>query len=122
MARWDHLLCSCPVARDLAARRELGFLPAACRQLGVPLALYTMSHYVALFIWHLLLHVAYQHRSAAMGSLEGGDIAGQATPTDASSDWLSSEAEGSLLMGDSACTVASFDSSVGGLAGSLREG
>ena len=57
-----------------------------------------------------------------MGSLEGGDIAGHATPTDASSDWLSSEVEGSLLLGDSACTVDSFDSSAGGLARSLREG
>ena len=60
-AIWEHLLCHCGGSEHVAEDMGLQFLPPACRALGVPLPLYSMSNHVATFIWALLQHVHHQH-------------------------------------------------------------
>ena len=57
-------------------------MPEACRVFGTSLALYTMNHYVALFLWRLVGFVVQQHcglestkrRNPGMGSVTGLDM------------------------------------------------
>ena len=58
---WEHLLHHCSGSGHVAESMGLQFLCPACRALGVPLLLYSMSHHVATFIWALLQHVHHQH-------------------------------------------------------------
>ena len=58
---WVHLLCSYTKAAAVGAEGGLSFLQQACQQLGLQVALCTMSHHVTGFIWLLLQHVHAQH-------------------------------------------------------------
>ena len=84
------MFCTCRVCTELPESWGLGFLPAACRQLGLPLAWYSMSQHVASFVDRLMREVAYLHRPVSLGSTGVGALAGLVTPTEASPDVLSS--------------------------------
>ena len=58
---WEHLLCNCIGAAAVGTQGDLSFLQQACQQLSLPLAVYTMSHHVARFIWLLMQHVHTEH-------------------------------------------------------------
>ena len=45
----------------MGTERDLSFLQQACQQLGLPVAIYTLSHHVARFIYLILQHVLALH-------------------------------------------------------------
>ena len=63
-------------------------MPLACSQLGLPLALYTMSHYVALFI-SFLLKMARMQPDPASGLVVGGTGTESITKSTSDSDDVS---------------------------------
>ena len=61
MQRWEHLPTECHSCRALASTWDLQFIPAACASLGLPLALFTMSHHMASFVQLLIEYLQACH-------------------------------------------------------------
>ena len=61
LQRWEHLLTECQSCKAMAFTWDLKFVPAACDSLGLSLALFTMSHHMASFVWLLMEHLQACH-------------------------------------------------------------